>query len=379
MTEYRQRVAILVSANKYVHMRELEYCDRDSDLLRHHLLEYCDYEDANIHQIRLGADQPSAGLESSSGREMARQAFFSQLHSRLLRYADSTAPQTFLFYFAGHGAAHSGRSYMLLPESDCSSQGMTETTAVPIYAIGDALRAKANGAPIFRILDACHSGQFSRDRSPESASPESNSRGNSFLTAIKGEKSNWSTLAACSELNVARESDQLRHGIYTYHICDAIMKSPPGEIYFADLHRRVSTSICDWRHEYKEPVSDPVHIERTEGPPSGFAQRKPNCDETCMVTELPFDIGPSLAVEEPLILRFDEKAGGLTIMTPAPGGIKMSNRSHASIPLAALSDATIYLTASVLHLSFSRPEGTLVAEKIFPARQVIKFRLPPPL
>jgi hypothetical protein len=357
-------------------MRCLDYCHADSDLIRTHLLEYCDYDESDIHQLRLASEAPVTSLSGHGGREMARQTFFSRLHATLGTYQDSIAPRSFLFFFAGHGVATGDRSYIALPDSDCATADSTERTAVPIYAIGDALRARARGAPIFRILDACHSGQFSRDRSTDA--PAQTRESEAFLTGIKRDQrdnSNWSTLAACSERNLARESEALKHGIFTHHVCEAIVQSAPGEIYFSELHRRVSASICEWRQEHDDSVADSVLIERTEGPPCGFAERRPHCGQTRTIAELPFDIGPSLGVEDPLSIERDVQTRELTLTTSAAGGIKMGNHTYASIPLRVLSDSTIYLPRSVLRLSLLAPSSVLVAEKIYPSSQEIKFRI----
>lgn len=61
---------------------------------------------------------------------------------------------TFILYFAGHGFALDGASYLLTFESDPSSADLLEDTAIPLSRIARYLRRMRAGQQLL-ILDAC--------------------------------------------------------------------------------------------------------------------------------------------------------------------------------------------------------------------------------
>lgn len=340
----QSRVAILVSANEYDRLTPLYYCHRDSELLKQTLLECCDYEEDHIHTMKLSPGSPPGA---------AKQQFHASLRAILDGYR-SASPRTILFYFAGHGVwrdSQHERCYLALPDSDPRTAISIDQTAVSISEVGDILREKR--VPIFRVLDACHAGQYTRSASP--------------LSRLRVDTPNWSTLAACSEHLRARECNRFQHGIFTYFLSDAIRLSQHGDLLFSVLHRAIASKIDAWRRERDLPVADPVHIEWSEGLPAAFASRLTRV-KICPIS-LPYDLRERLGLSAPLQIRRNEQTGEPELAVVPSTLLTFRNRSYVSLPLAHFRKADVVLLAgTTLRLRWytELTDDHLTVETIYP-------------
>lgn len=134
-----------------------------------------------------------------------------------------------LFYFAGHGVKEDEKGYLLLADSKASD---LQKTALDLAKINELLR-KSN-IDCFMILDACHSGIFSR---------------NAFISSIIDIVSDTGciTLASCPANEESYSYQEMQQGVFTYYLCEEIKKISFGEpIFIENLKIKVCKSVIEW-------------------------------------------------------------------------------------------------------------------------------------
>lgn len=267
------RCALIVTANRYAHYNSLRYCHTDGHLLQKTLIGCCDYDrNCEVRHVKLdrqeAIDSPEALL--AVVREL-------DLRARAPAGGDP-AQDSFLFYFAGHGLFDevAQTSYLLLPNSRPDALG---ATALSIRELRTALGSL--GRPVIQIVDACHSGQAFRGRGGEADAAAPNLRG--FVTDLKRNvdrveeagragQLGWEMLASCDEDEHSYEDDELRHGIFTLRLTEAIRGCPPGsDVLLATLKDPVCEQVRDWAHGHGI-MQHPVFAARTFGR-HAFARR----------------------------------------------------------------------------------------------------------
>ena len=209
------RYAFLIGCEEYSNFSNIAFCEADVGLIEETLLDYCDYEYKNIKRIFQYKD-------CDDGPNI--------IYSKLQKMIDNTEKgDSILFYFAGHGVKEDEKGYLLLADSKASD---LQKTALDLAKINELLR-KSN-IDCFMILNACHSGIFSR---------------NAFISSIIDIVSDTGciTLASCSANEESYSYQEMQQGVFTYYLCEEIKKISFGEpIFIENLKIKVCKSVIEW-------------------------------------------------------------------------------------------------------------------------------------
>lgn len=209
------RYAFLIGCEEYSNFSNIAFCEADVGLIEETLLDYCDYEYKNIKRIFQYKD-------CDDGPNI--------IYSKLQKMIDNTEKgDSILFYFAGHGVKEDEKGYLLLADSKASD---LQKTALDLAKINELLR-KSN-IDCFMILDACHSGIFSR---------------NAFISSVIDIVSDTGciTLASCSANEESYSYQEMQQGVFTYYLCEEIKKISFGEpIFIENLKIKVCKSVIEW-------------------------------------------------------------------------------------------------------------------------------------
>ena len=209
------RYAFLIGCEEYSNFSNIAFCEADVGLIEETLLDYCDYEYKNIKRIFQYKD-------CDDGPNI--------IYSKLQKMIDNTEKgDSILFYFAGHGVKEDEKGYLLLADSKASD---LQKTALDLAKINELLR-KSN-IDCFMILDACHSGIFSR---------------NAFISSIIDIVSDTGCirLASCSANEESYSYQEMQQGVFTYYLCEEIKKISFGEpIFIENLKIKVCKSVIEW-------------------------------------------------------------------------------------------------------------------------------------
>lgn len=225
-----QRYAIILASENYLNYDGTPYCHKDATLLRKTLLEHCDYPEQNISISLLSKEDHSTPLN-----------ILSRIEEVLKQTNDG---DTILFYYAGHGhLAVDNEPYLILPNTDPDN---TTNTALPLRRISGLLRLP--GRTSVRIFDSCHSGADVRAGGIQGL----NTRG--FMDTVLKERaesdsiaSGWITFAACQADEYSYADPELRHGIFTYTLCEAIIESSPNRFISPEqLKLQICERMAQW-------------------------------------------------------------------------------------------------------------------------------------
>lgn len=210
------RYFVGLSCEEYHNYENINFCHNDLFLLQETLVNFCDYEKANIlsHMVYLDADESNT----------------TYWYNELEKICEKLTPNdTILFYFAGHGTVLGDDAFLLLPSS---VPGNECNTALSLSKINIILKtAKGNG---FTIIDACHSGLDVRGTINAG-----------FISKLMDKS--WATLASCSENESSYPDSQKEQGIFTYYISEAIKKwEKNSTITIEGLKIVVASMMDDW-------------------------------------------------------------------------------------------------------------------------------------
>ena len=114
---------------------------------------------------------------------------------------------TIIFYFAGHGITLDKQPYLLTEESDNSSSLALGVSSLPGTVLMDYL-SKVKAANVWLVLDACRN----------SGSREPNSLGDIGFTRTDVGQDRTATMFSCKIGERSWESDEFKHGFYTYYL-----------------------------------------------------------------------------------------------------------------------------------------------------------------
>lgn len=204
-----KRYAIILSAEEYEKFTPTKFTHADNDLLFNTLTENCDYAEQHVLSIKLSKES------STSPSEI--------LEKIKTTVKNSNSGDSILFYFAGHGHYHEGKTYLILPNT---VPGAYESTALLLDDISDELRVLERSC--FRLFDACHSGLDVRESSEQPNSQD-------FIRSINHDVSGWVTLAACKENQYSICDPKIGHGLFTHYICEEIVSFEKDQDIYPEL------------------------------------------------------------------------------------------------------------------------------------------------
>jgi len=163
-----------------------------------------------------------------------------------MKYVCETASENDLifFFFAGHGAEISRNPYLLTSDT---MMDVLQQTAVKITDLNEMLE-KSKARCIVRVFDSCRS-PFAETRSIVGRMTKGLQ--DAMLKIGRG----WASLSSCSSGEVAHESGELDHGVFTYYLCEGIegkAANEKGEVTFERLVDYVKTSVGNWSDQQSQ-------------------------------------------------------------------------------------------------------------------------------
>lgn len=220
-----RRFAIFLSSEKYTNYSNTDYCHADSDLLKDILIDRCDYPKENILQIKLNPgddNDPSTIIE--------------KINSLVQR---SDVGDTILFFYAGHGQAVNGESYLILP--DTKNFDVT-TSSLSLRDVHHYL--SENQRINVRIFDCCHSGANVRGAAPELNSGD-------FIKAILTDGGDGTiTFSSCAINEKSYPDEDAKQGVFTFALVNAIARIPANSPVFVEtLKLDVCTQVQKWSED----------------------------------------------------------------------------------------------------------------------------------
>jgi len=146
---------------------------------------------------------------------------------------------TLLFYFSGHGFMEDGANYVATYEA---ARGHLSTTGLRLDEIEEALKATGAQRQVM-LIDACRN-------DPEGKGGGVRSFGALSLSAgLRG-------LLSTKEGGVSYESDELRHGVFTHFLLEALRGAAAGAdglVTFRDLSDYVVDGVRQWGLKQDQP------------------------------------------------------------------------------------------------------------------------------
>lgn len=191
----QKRVALVVGIGNYTHFRPLKYCPPSAEDVYNLLVDPKFGHCAPEHSI----------LETVKEEQSCTTAEMNQLVDRAI---DALKPgDQFLFYFCGHAEVYQDDLFLALPDSKPDDPLFSFDFSASLVK---KLRLRHINKAIL-IVDACHSaamfkaikdlqGDFSPQRLP---------KGIGFM-------------AACGEIEYARQSPELERTLFSYYLCEGI-------------------------------------------------------------------------------------------------------------------------------------------------------------
>ena len=247
LTKSREKTkvhALIVGINSYTHLPQLKYAVRDAEAFRDLVLKRQIVNEENLFFL-IEDDANINNLRKVLGTTLKRKA---------------AKEDMVLIYFAGHGATErdakspdgDGLEKYLLPIN--ADPNDLYSTAIPMREISYVMN-RINAEKLIFIVDSCYSGA-SGGRTVALEGMRAN-LSDMFLERLAGAKGRV-VIAASGPNEVSVESDQLNHGIFTYHLLEAIRGKADydedGFITVDETYRYVSEKVPEATGQAQNPV-----------------------------------------------------------------------------------------------------------------------------
>lgn len=164
------------------------------------------------------------------------------IESRLRTELAGLGPEDrFVFYFAGHGLALNGQNYITCFDTQPMD---LERTSIPLSTVYEALRASGTHQGIV-FLDSCHAGL----NLPDTARSVIDTLSAAELQEFFNESEFYLCFASCKTDEQSVSSPDLGHGIWTYHLVEALRGEAPdaltrdGHLIASALQDHLSVSV----------------------------------------------------------------------------------------------------------------------------------------
>jgi len=130
---------------------------------------------------------------------------------------------TLVFYFAGHGVTVEGQSFLLTEEADNRSASTLKVSALQGADIASGVRA-TKASNVWLVLDAC------RNTTGAEAPAAIDDAGRDILSKQKLGEQNSATMFSCKTGQRSWESDEIKHGYFTYHLVEGLRMRAADEL-----------------------------------------------------------------------------------------------------------------------------------------------------
>lgn len=214
-----KRAALLVGINSYWFggWEKLKYAESDCDKLA-----------AALSQTKYGLPRENMRILKGSDKASRNLPFRNNfLFGPLFETFVGDELDLFVFFFAGHGAEHEGRSYLVPADGVC---GQTPDTCVPLSSVLERI-SRLPAKRRLMLFDMSHAGGV---ESPSFGLPASFAReAQSVRESV--------VLSACDIGETSLEHDYVKGGIFTHFWCEGLRRgvraSADGPITVFDVQR----------------------------------------------------------------------------------------------------------------------------------------------
>ena len=261
-----RRFAIFLSSEKYTDYPDTDYCHADSDNLKNILVERCDYPSENILQLKLS---PESSKEAGE--------ILKEIEALLER---SEPGDSVLFFYAGHGQAIDGESYLVLPGT------RNFDAATSSLALRDVHHYLSGNQRLnIRIFDCCHSGANIRGTNP-------NMDSNQFVTSILKDGGDGTvTFSSCALNEKSYPDEDLGQGVFTSALVQAIAIIPAeSPVFIESLKLDVCERVQKWSEERGKRQTPTLTMHVNGNMPIAFTKKIQIPQSTLIsTTDLPFE------------------------------------------------------------------------------------------
>ena len=236
--------AVIIGIDDYQHVRKLKYAVKDAQAVYHHFVDYVGLPQQNV-TLLTNEDANLTSLRSTLGTYLKRKA---------------GREDSVIIYFAGHGSTEKdslsqdgdGLTKYLLPV-DAKPDDLY-ATALPMNEISQIFNRIGSDRLIF-ICDACYSGA-SGGRTISFDGIRANIS-DSFLDRMARGKGRV-IITASGPNEVSTESDQLKHGVFTYYFLRGLRGQADADkdslITVDELYQYISIQVPRATQQAQHPV-----------------------------------------------------------------------------------------------------------------------------
>jgi len=232
--------AICVGINHYNNMPNLQYAQRDAELMRDYFLK-----EAGFEKVYLLTD--NSPPINDAGQPFNSQPTYGTLRRFLRVRFDKeflSAGDNFWFFYSGHGMRFKDRDYLMPADADPHPEGV-EKTAIPLYFVTERLR-RCGADNIILFLDACRSQESSRG-----------------LGIGEEKQKGVITFFSCSpnERSYEIEDEKIKQGAFTYALLESLRIKGEGNCATVErLYNRLSYRVPDINHQFGKPPQTPYTV-----------------------------------------------------------------------------------------------------------------------
>ncbi len=256
--------AVLIGVDNYLRggVTKLNYAGSDAKLLAKTLTDKMQVQQKNIFLYT--TDAPDENNRPSLTNVVYRLDWLRQ---------NAGPDDTIIFYFAGHGINKDNETYLLTQEADPRAGATLKITSLNGSTVYENLgQSKARNSLV--LLDACRNDptagrgdssnplndQFSRSLVFNSAGATNSP------TAPASKSRNLATLFACSVGERSWESEEKKHGYFTYYLVEALSKSgeSSGKVTLQTINNYIQKEVKDSTFRHETAAQTPML--RYEGP-----------------------------------------------------------------------------------------------------------------
>lgn len=232
MTEEHKRYAVVIGVSTYEDdIAELPCAKNDAYRLQSVLQQRSGFTPDRVYFLANGFDASSGVISLPPTR--------ANILQKLKYVCDAAGPEDLIMlFFAGHGAEISRRPYLITSDTRMDVLSQTALNVDELNSMLDSASTRC----VLRVFDACRA-PFAQGRGVADRMTEGLQQ--AVMKCAKG----WASFSSCSSGEVAHESGELNHGVFTYYLCEGLAgkaRNDNGSITIEGLVDYVKTSVGNW-------------------------------------------------------------------------------------------------------------------------------------